>query len=382
MGRDTLDIPPELKKITPYIRRAEELDQDKNNPESRLVAYYARQYAVYVGIPNSKQGGEAAKKCLGILLEQLEREKPVMDTFTRDESKFLCRKFALKVFDKADAEDRMGMASKNTAKTFYAAATFLEILAQFYPDDDDSEDRQEEKKRTVYAKWKATDILKAIKEGREPTAGGYGEQQDEEEHEAEEPETMDITPTADGTVNGAKPNSFVLVEDADDEQNGKMDVLPPPLSPPSVTAVEKDEEGYEVEHGPPPGYPGEVSDNIFVVGNSEVSAEKQASSRLKPPVTSQPKPPPPAQVYRPPIKPVSSPPRVNLQPPPAAPVSLPDTVSSFFGLSGGKKATTEVTKTQLKDAIELTRFALSALEDKDLELGVSRLQQALKTLGR
>ena len=178
MSRDILDIPPELKKITPYIRRAEELDQDKANPESRLVAYYSRQFAVYVGIPNSKQAG--AKKCLGILLGQLEREKPYMDTFTRNESKFLCRKFALKVFDLADAEDRMGMANKNTAKTFYAAATFLEILAQFYPDDDESEDRQEEKKRMVYAKWKATDILKAIEEGREPTAGGYGEQNEEE----------------------------------------------------------------------------------------------------------------------------------------------------------------------------------------------------------
>lgn len=374
MSRDTLEIPPELKRITPYIRRAEELDQDKSNPESRLVAFYARQYAVYMGIPISK--GEAAKKCLGILLGQLEREKPVMDTFTRDESKFLCRKFAFKVFDKADAEDRMGMANKTTAKTFYAAATFLEILTQFYPDDDESEDREEEKKRTVYAKWKATEILKAIKEGRAPTAGGYGEQQEEEDVGVEAPETKPSAaePKSAG-VNGTKSNNFVLVEDADDEAKGNSDFLPPPLSPPPATTVEKEEEGYEVAHGPPPAFPGEVSDTVFPVENKD---ETPASRGFLQPPPNPPKSPP--QVYRPPIKPVSSPPRVTLKPPAPAPASLPDSVSSFFGI--GKKAPTEVSKAQLKDAIELTRFALSALEDKDLELGASRLQQALKCLGR
>ena len=56
-----------------------------------------------------------------------------MDTFTRDEAAFLCRKFANQVFDKADAEDRSGNADKNTAKAFYAAASFLQILEQFPP---------------------------------------------------------------------------------------------------------------------------------------------------------------------------------------------------------------------------------------------------------
>ena len=127
-----MSIPPELKKVTPYVRRAEELDRDKTNPESRLVAYYCRQYAVHTGIPLA-QSSPHAKQCLGSILGELETEKEAMSNFTRDESKYLCRKFADGIFDKADGEDRMGMATKNTAKTFYAAASFYEILQLFLP---------------------------------------------------------------------------------------------------------------------------------------------------------------------------------------------------------------------------------------------------------
>jgi hypothetical protein len=39
-------------------------------------------------------------------------------------------------------------------------------------------------------------------------------------------------------------------------------------------------------------------------------------------------------------------------------------------------------KAQLADAMELTRFALAALEDRDGDLAAERLQQALSALGR
>ena len=72
-----LSIPPELKKITPYVRRAEELDRDKGNPESRLVSYYCRQYAVHTGVGLATS--PAGKGCLGELLGNLEGEKEAMD---------------------------------------------------------------------------------------------------------------------------------------------------------------------------------------------------------------------------------------------------------------------------------------------------------------
>ena len=41
--RMALSIPAELKRITQFVRRAEELDGDRSRAESRLVAYYCRQ---------------------------------------------------------------------------------------------------------------------------------------------------------------------------------------------------------------------------------------------------------------------------------------------------------------------------------------------------
>lgn len=43
----------------------------------------------------------------------------------------ICERFAFRVFAIADEEDRAGEATKETARTFNAAATFFDILEQF-----------------------------------------------------------------------------------------------------------------------------------------------------------------------------------------------------------------------------------------------------------
>jgi vacuolar protein sorting-associated protein VTA1 len=345
-----LSIPPDLKKITPYVRRAEELDKDQSSPESRLVAYYSRQYAVKLGIPLASSSPEA-KTCLGQLLEDLETEKAAMDNFTWDEAAFLCRKFSNKVFDKADGEDRMGMANKNTAKAFYAAASFLQILEQFYDKDDTSEAPTEDRKRIIYAKWKATEILKAIKEGRTPVSGGYGEEE-EDAAEQEEEEDAEQEEEVGEKKEDAPMVETVTVEDDDDEEDS---VNPPAeAAPPAFLDEESEEEqegSTEVELGAPPSYS-----------------------------------PPPAS-FDPPK--VNRPPVSYSLPPPVVPPALPSAPSAppakksggLFGF-GGKKKGEKITKAQLADAVELTRFALASLEDKDGELGAERLQQALDALGR
>jgi len=373
-----LSIPPELKKIAPYIKRAEELDKDKANPESRLVAYYCRQYAVHLGIPLAG-AAPGAKGCLAELLGALEQEKPAMDNFTRDEAAFLCRKFSEGVFNKADAEDRAGRASKSTAKVFYAAASFLQMLEQFYDEDDESEQVEEDKKRIVYSKWKATEILKAIKEGREPTPGGYGEDEKQEEEEAG-PATA--TSMGGGTMGDESapeneqgfetpfgaPSVETVNEDSDD---GGLPPAPkwsqPPVQPPPPPLDDepqfqpvnmemdepKDNEGTEVALGPPPAYP---SDDDDAAHHPTRRADRPALTFDLPPVNPTPLPPP-------------SPPKHKS--------------GGLFGL-GKKKGTSKLpaTKAMVADAAELTRFALAALEEKDVELGAERLQQALEALGR
>eukprot|EP00542_Grammatophora_oceanica_P019192 CAMPEP_0194028640 /NCGR_PEP_ID=MMETSP0009_2-20130614/2559_1 /TAXON_ID=210454 /ORGANISM="Grammatophora oceanica, Strain CCMP 410" /LENGTH=337 /DNA_ID=CAMNT_0038668085 /DNA_START=113 /DNA_END=1129 /DNA_ORIENTATION=+ len=334
-----LSVPPELKKVTPFIRRAEELDKDKSNAESRLVAYYCRQYAVSVGIPGATS--PEGKKALGTILNDLEKEKTVMAQFNRDESQYLCRQFADKIFEKADAEDRAGAAGKGTARTFYAAASFLEMLGQFYDDDDMPPEREEEKKKTVYAKWKATEILKAIKEGREPTPGGYGEGDgammgDEAEAPAAPTGTPDVfvpPPAADVFVPQPPP--------------GPPPAASSPMGPPP-TVLPDDDEGTEVSLGPPPtSYP-------------------------------------PAATRR---SPAASPIMEHFVPdpvPPPAPSPSSNSKGGIFGFGGKKKPTPKpggkASKQQLSDATELTKFALAALDSKDPKLAISRLEDAINAL--
>ncbi len=298
-----LKIPPDLKKITQYIRRAEELDRDET-PETRIVAYYCRQHAVQSGIPIATTTG--ARECLGQILNDLEKEKKKMSNFTKEEAYQVCRGFAMKIFDKADNIDRDGQSDKGTAKTFYAAASFLDILSQFHSNDkgeEKTDDILEEEKKSFYAKWKATDILKAIREGREIKPGGFGEDPQEDEKDGEQ----------EGIAN-------------DDNEE-----------PPA-------EEGTEVSINggalPPPPYPG-----------NEPSHPASAPAYVEPVPVPKPQP---------------------------SPSSGGGFMGGIFGGSGGGKG--KYTKAVLGDAKELTKFALKALNDKDGDLAIERLQQALEIL--
>merc|ERR1711935_426751 len=286
----------------------------------------------------------------------LESEKDVMDSFTRDESKFLCQKFAEKIFDKADQDDRSGKADRNTARSFYAAASLLEILQQFYQDNDDSEEVAEHKKKSVYCKWKATEILKAMKEGRTPTPGGYGEENNDNNGNKEEEEAeieVEPLPPAPFPVKTVEEDS---IHDEKEEENIALNV---PVDDYDGDGI-GDEDGTEVQLGPPPAYPAKIEP----VGPAIL---------------------PPAPPMAPPMN-IPKPPMTFTLPPPAARLPPPQVEkskkTSFFGLGSKKKNNKKASKVEIADATELTRFALAALEDKDADLAAQRLQQALQILGR
>ncbi|KAG4161690.1 hypothetical protein ERO13_D01G071200v2 [Gossypium hirsutum] len=147
------------KLLLPYLQRADELQ--KQEP---LVAYYCRLYAMEKGlkIPVSERT-KTTIALLVSLMKQLEKDKKSL-TLGSEDNLYL-EGFALNVFAKADKQDRAGRADLNTAKTFYAASIFFEIISQFGPLQPDLEQKQK------YAAWKAADIRKALKEGRKPTCG-------------------------------------------------------------------------------------------------------------------------------------------------------------------------------------------------------------------
>ncbi|CAK9183368.1 unnamed protein product [Ilex paraguariensis] len=147
------------KLLLPYLQRADELQ--KHEP---LVAYYCRLYAMERGltIPQAERT-KTTNALLISLMKQLEKDKKSLKLSPDDHLHL--EGFALNVFAKADKQDRSGRADLNTAKTFYAASIFFEVLNQFGELQPDLEEKQK------YAVWKAADIRKALKEGKKPVPG-------------------------------------------------------------------------------------------------------------------------------------------------------------------------------------------------------------------
>lgn len=151
------------KLLLPYLQRADELQ--KHEP---LVAYYCRLFAMELGlkIPQNERT-KTTNQILISIMNQLEKDKKSL-VLSPDDQLHL-EGFALGVFAKADKQDRAGRSDLNTAKTFYAASIFFEVLTQFGELQPDIEQKQK------YATWKAADIRKALKEGRKPVPGAPGD---------------------------------------------------------------------------------------------------------------------------------------------------------------------------------------------------------------
>lgn len=97
-----------------------------------------------------------------------------MDAITSDKENYL-REFAERVFAVAENEFQSGAASKNTAKSFLHASVFFESMKHFAPLS------EETLGRIRYSKWKATEIVNAIAEGRVPGPEGAAERSLDEE---------------------------------------------------------------------------------------------------------------------------------------------------------------------------------------------------------
>ncbi|KAL3503559.1 hypothetical protein ACH5RR_038008 [Cinchona calisaya] len=150
------------KLLLPYLQRADELQ--KHEP---LLAYYCRLYAMERGMRIAQsERTKITNSLLVSLMNQLEKDKKSLQLGPDDHLHL--EGFALNVFSKADKQDHAGRADLNTAKTFYAASIFFEIINQFGELQPDLEQKQK------YSAWKAADIRKALKEGRKPVPGPPG----------------------------------------------------------------------------------------------------------------------------------------------------------------------------------------------------------------
>nr|KAJ3423017.1 hypothetical protein HK105_004192 [Polyrhizophydium stewartii] len=158
--------PAELEFIDTFLQRGRELRE-----REPIVAYYCNYYAAKLAMERGfkSKESEAFLSSLVDLLQEDKKNLASSEAISNDVVAYAhIENFALKIFVNADNEDRAGKASKRTAKTFLAASIFLELLKQF------GELDGEIKQKIKYAKFKAADIVKALKEGRIPTAGPPG----------------------------------------------------------------------------------------------------------------------------------------------------------------------------------------------------------------
>ncbi|RKP02351.1 hypothetical protein CXG81DRAFT_10897, partial [Caulochytrium protostelioides] len=163
-GDALYSAPPELRAIGPFLQRAQELKD-----REPVINYYCIYYALKLALELKLRTPDAQQYLLN-LMDHLEVQKKALAADKEAVANDLVgyahvENFALRIFMAADNEDRAGRASRKTAKAFLAASIFLEILRVFKELDDETTEK------IRYAKWKAADIAKALKEGRAPVPG-------------------------------------------------------------------------------------------------------------------------------------------------------------------------------------------------------------------
>lgn len=361
-------------------------------------------------------------------LEQAKAEQANEEAVIDDEAgKAYIQQFAQETLDRAQKAVMANRVTGNTANTFDAAATFLNLMNIWGPAD--AETRQKIK----YAKWSAVRILKAIKEGTDPNESNPRPEQPEEKaiEQPEEKVTEDpVDPDAQHTTEApAGPRPVFVEEVADAESKRNSAVVETMAAVPSRPAREYEPREYEslpdtlpessgasqfyarpgvereysdTQEAAPPSMPSPMSPPLAPSGPSEVP---QAWTPSPPPSTNAPfaPPSPPATgpptfapssdatpaVASPPISPLPSNyieiapqerpspivPQMTRQNPPA-PAVAPVVAPAAAPASGYITDDIAITKAQ-----KHARWAISALNFEDVPTAVKELRNALETLG-
>lgn len=173
-------VPPELlKQVKPYLTLATQLDQKGE----KAVAYYCRFYALQHAMNINKTDKEC-KKFLGQLMDIIEKTKSQNKSDESIASELVgqakVEELALRLFEKADEDDRNSNFHKNLVKSFYSAGLLFDVLSFF---GELSEDLVAKKQ---YAKHKAMYLNKCFQAGETPIPGPLvsNEEGESNEHEA------------------------------------------------------------------------------------------------------------------------------------------------------------------------------------------------------
>ncbi|KAK9865203.1 hypothetical protein WJX84_002950 [Apatococcus fuscideae] len=143
------------KILLPILKRADEVQQQEPK-----VAYYCRLYAVHQALSFEKRQPDIDGIVM-VLMSKLEQDKQKLQLSDTDEQH--CETFAQLIFNRAEKRDQAGRWDQDTIRAYYSASYFIEICKQFGELPPDMAQMQK------FAAWKASDLRKAIREGRDPT---------------------------------------------------------------------------------------------------------------------------------------------------------------------------------------------------------------------
>lgn len=333
-------------------------------------------------------------------------EEAVMDD---DVAKVYIEQFAQDTLDRAQKVIRANKCTQQTANTFDAAATFLNLLSVWGPLDADT------KQKIKYAKWNTLRILKAIKEGTDPNDSNPKPEAEPVGLDSDELDLSAVTSPSAGplpaTVEDAPDSSSIrgdpsLVSQpqtptypsAPNQQNnmtlpnapyGNSDYfdqtgavqhpsMPSPMSPPLQASAGPGDLPQRWTPTPPP------VDAPFASPPPPQDSEQQY--RQAPPPTFAPSPPVMPAVAPPP--PLASPPAsylTNMAPTPSTasynqPLA-PATSSSVTHSSTEPPGGYNMDDASIRKAQKHAKWAISALNFEDMVTAVKELELALQTLG-
>ncbi|OMJ94427.1 hypothetical protein SteCoe_2481 [Stentor coeruleus] len=162
-------IPEEIANIKPFLIRSEEM---KN--ADAVVSFYTFRYAMSLAFDFRKQnpGIQNVDNYLGKMLGVMEEKQKTIASIQNPKEQY--EKFITMLFISADTDDRKTGSTKATAQKFLILSYFIEAFNVFQEIPQDWEEKR------IYCKWKAADILKAIKKGEKPLPGGPNERGNEE----------------------------------------------------------------------------------------------------------------------------------------------------------------------------------------------------------
>eukprot|EP00871_Galdieria_phlegrea_P002536 jgi/Galph1/3283/GphlegSOOS_G1993.1 len=161
--RIILAILENFQQTDGHIAIPEPLRKKWNTLTPWLLMLVGRFYACDLGLKIRDKKDADATKFLKGLIEKCETERSSIGDLTQ--LKDHVEDFALKVFYRADNEDRSGNADRTTVRMFYAALCFLEVLNSL------TEPSEDIKEKIKYCKFKVADISRCLRAGTKPTPG-------------------------------------------------------------------------------------------------------------------------------------------------------------------------------------------------------------------